>query len=362
LGFVGAFAVELTVGATFLNALVPALPAAAGLLALGCIGVGYTVLGGFRAVILTDRIQMRAIWLSIVALSIAILLVMAAGGGVEATLAKAPSTLYDFSPREGLVAFLIGIFIINVPTFLADMSVWQRIAGSRDEATVKTGLAGSVVGAVVSWSSFALIACALVVVVTAVPNENPLVTFLRTLGDANLLTSALFLVVITGLYAASLSTASTQLVAAGQALHMDVLRGRGDRPTLGRSSSELVTARRLLFAIASFSIVLVWGLQTAGFTIADLVFAVYGAQLGMVPAVIAALFAPQHVLRRLGRWASAAVLVGFATGWATAGYGKWIGDGNIVFLAPATSLAVSTMILAVGSVMRGARVTAGARM
>lgn len=349
LGFIGAFAVELTVGATFLKALVPSLPAVVALLLLATIGVGYTVLGGFRAVIITDQIQMRAIWVSIAALAVAVFLAAESSGGIGTALARLPAPMYDFSKREGLLSFLIGIFIINVPTYVADMSIWQRIGGAQDETTVTKGLTSSVIAAVISWSAFAALACALVAVVTVVPNENPLLTFLRTVGNSGTpVAASLFVVVITGLYAASLSTASTQLVASGHALHMDVVRGNRDRSTLANSADELGLARWLLLGVSAVSVGIVWALQSAGFSIADLVFAVYGAQLGLVPAVAIALMLPKERLQRLGRFAAVAILAGFFAGWASAVYGKWVVDSNLVFLAPAASLFVSTIILTVG--------------
>jgi Na+/proline symporter len=350
LGFMSAFAVELTVGATFLHALVPRLPALGALVLLATLGVGYTILGGFRAVILTDRIQMRVIWLSVIALAIAVLREVNSGGGMAATMARMPQSMYDFSNREGLLSFLVGILVINVPTYIADMSVWQRIAAAKDAETVDTGLVRSIVGAVMSWTAFATLACMLVVLVTVVPGENALITFLRGLGTppADAFSAVLLFAAVFGLYAASLSTASTQLIAAGQALHMDVIRRWHDKSTLAASAKEVVLARGLLFFVAFVSVAAVWMLHAIGFSIADLVFAVYGAQLGLVPAVLVALRLSTERLARVGSFAMTAVLAGFAAGWGSAAYGKLSGISDLVFLAPAVSLITSALILCLG--------------
>jgi Na+/proline symporter len=348
-GFIGALAVELTVGGRFLAGLVPIIPGWAAVLVISAIGVTYTMLGGFRAVVVTDRIQMAAIWGSIAALAALFIWQLEVAGGPSYITRTMPKAIYDFSGRDGLVAFLVGIFIINVPTFLSDMSIWQRIAGSKDEATVRRGLTSSVLSATASWTALVALACFLVILVSAKDGENPLLTYLGRLDVAgNPVVAILFVVTVAGLYAASLSTASTQLIAAGHTLHMDLLRHGRQKAELSSSSSELRVSRIILLLSAGGSVLIVEVLQHAGFAISDLVFAVYGAQLGMVPAVTAALFMDKSRLRLLGPWATAAVLSGFVAGWTCAGLGKWMGSDNLVFLSPAASLAISSVILSMG--------------
>ncbi|MHC4724765.1 MAG: sodium:solute symporter family transporter, partial [Planctomycetota bacterium] len=68
LGFLCAFAVELTVGTKFFAALVPGVPGWTVILVLTVVAFLYTATGGFRAVIVTDRIQMFSIWLLLLSL------------------------------------------------------------------------------------------------------------------------------------------------------------------------------------------------------------------------------------------------------------------------------------------------------
>ncbi|MCB0745099.1 MAG: hypothetical protein KDC67_14420, partial [Ignavibacteriae bacterium] len=63
LGFLGAFAVELTVGSRFLGALIPEIPQFVSVITLSLVAFIYTMKGGFRAVIVTDKLQMITIWL-----------------------------------------------------------------------------------------------------------------------------------------------------------------------------------------------------------------------------------------------------------------------------------------------------------
>lgn len=349
LGFIGALAVELTVGSRFLASLAPNVPLPLGIVLISSVGVIYTALGGFRAVIITDRIQMLAIWGTIVALVLLIAQSISNIGGFSQSLGRMSPAMYDFSIRQGLIPFLVGISIINIPTYLADMSIWQRIAASKSKETVTTGLSKSVLSASVSWTLLAVIACLLTVVIIPKDGENPLLTYLLQVGNSNgNITAILFLVAIVGLFAASLSTASTQLIAAGHAIHIDLLRHKSDRTQLSTSITELKVARLILIITSVISVAVVEGLQSMGFNIADLVFAVFGAQLGMVPAVLLALFAPKQILKSLGSWVAAAVALGFVSGWGAAIYGKAVGEGNLVFLAPAISLFVSATISAIG--------------
>ena len=89
-------------------------------------------------------------------------------------------------------------------------------------------------------------------------------------------------------------------------------------------------------------------LSSIGFSIADFVFAIYGAQLGLFPSIIAALYGDRTKLEKLSRWAAASIACGFIAGWATAGYGKIIQSDDMVFLAPVSSLLISSLILGTG--------------
>lgn len=354
IGFIGALAVELTVGSRFMASLVPDLPVWLSLAILCGIGVGYTMLGGFRAVVVTDRLQMAAIWLAILALLALVARSVWGGAGPLALFKSLPPAVYDFSWREGLASFLLGIAIINIPSFLGDMSIWQRIAASKDEATVRDGLRGSVVAAALSWSALAAIACMLVALVVVKEGENPLLTYLlQEAAGGGALVGALLFVVMLGLYGASLSTASTQLIAAGHAIHTDLLRAGRERQALAGSARELRLSRLILGASALLAVAIVEGLRQLGFSIADLVFAVYGSQLGLVPVVLLALYVAPQRLKTLGLPAVAAVVAGFLAGWGAAAWGKLAGNAELVFLAPVASLTVSALLLALGLAWSG---------
>jgi Na+/proline symporter len=351
LSFLFAFAVELTVGSKFFAGLVPSVPAWVVVIVLSVVAFGYTALGGFRAVIVTDRIQMISIWLLLLALPVFYIYYALAHGGWGPSLARIPAPTLDFAYKEGLIAFLLGIFVINVPTFISDMSIWQRIAGAQENQTVAKGLWRSVFTSAATWGVFALLACFAFMIIKTGGGVNPLVAVVNVIGNTKttLAKFVLFFTVL-GLYGAMLSTASTQLIAVSHTLYEDVfshLRKQALKERLA-SKKELNISRTILILAAVVSTILVQLLSSAGFSIADLVFAIYGAQLGLCPLVIAALSLKRERLRNLSVWAALAVSVGFVTGWGAAVYGRFTANTNLVFLAPVCSLVVSSVLLSVG--------------
>lgn len=352
LGFVGALAVELSVGGGLVSHFIPAIPSWLAYALISIVGVLFTGIGGFRSVIVTDKIQLYAIWIAIIALALLVCLKVYELGYPTKFLSETPVTIYDFSYREGLLSFLVGIFIINVPTFLSDMSVWQRIAGSKSRQVVSAGLKKSIAYAAGSWGLLAILSCFFFILTPKNSGENPLFSFLGEFdtGD-NPLTGVLIFAVFTGLFSATLSTASTQLIASGHTIYIDLVR-QTKLFKLGKGFlSELTYSRIVLFTSAIISVVLIETLQQFGFAISDLVFAIFGAQLCLVPAVILALSRPQTTLIAMGKWVPIGLLFGFISGWLSAIYGKYVGDSNFVFLSPVVSLLFSSAVIFTATVV-----------
>lgn len=351
LGFLGAFAVELTVGSRFLAGLIPVFPAWIVVIILASVGLIYTAAGGFRAVVVTDIIQMFSIWLTLIALPLYYLYYIFSNGGWVVNFTRIPVDVVDFSWRGGLAAFLAGIFVINVPTFVSDMSIWQRIAGAQKPETVTRGLLSSVVTAGITWGMFVLVASLSLIFIKPIEGINPLLTLLGWVvakgGCIGLI--VLFLSVL-GLYGANLSTASTQLIAVAHTVYADIISRFSSKSLKERiaSHSELFLTRVLLVVSTLISIAVVELLSFAGFSIADLVFAIYGAQLCLFPPVVLALFGKKGMLNSLSKWVAAGLIIGFIVGWGTAIYGKILNDGDLVFLAPVASIISSSLVLAMG--------------
>ncbi len=349
LGFLGAFAVELTVGSRFLAGLLPEVPLWLAVCVLAFIGLAYTSYGGFRAVIVTDRIQMASIWTLLAALIGFYVYFVNGNGGWSVNLEKIPDHVRQFSWRADLPAFLIGVWVINVPTFISDMSVWQRIAASQKPETVYRGLFSSVFSSALSWSLFVAAACLAYMVIVPSEEVNPLLTLLNAVGGmSGAIPMIVLFFVVLGLYGAMLSTASTQLIAVSHTVYEDLIsQGRKLHERID-STKELWFSRLILIAAALISMAVVMVLSSIGFSIADFVFAIYGAQLGLFPSIIAALYGNKSKLQKLSRWAALSIACGFMAGWTTAGYGKFIANDDLVFLAPVSSLLISSLILGAG--------------
>ncbi|MFC1737805.1 hypothetical protein ACFL1G_02000 [Planctomycetota bacterium] len=351
LGFLSAFAVELTVGSKFFAGLVPNTPPWIVLVLLSVVAFVYTGVGGFRAVIVTDRIQMVSIWLLLFSLPAFYLYYVFTHGGWTENFIKIPAATLTFSYREGLVPFLLGIFVINVPTYISDMSLWQRIGGAQKDQTVLAGLWKSVFSAAATWGILALLACFAFMIAEPQQGVNPLLSVLGTIGKTKgVLALGVLFVTVLGLYGAMLSTASTQLIAVSHTLYTDIFSRIRNHHLIEKveSKSELNLSRAILIITAILSIIFVGILSNAGFSIADLVFALYGAQVGLCPIVISALLLKRERLKNLSFWAAAAVSAGFVTGWGAAIYGRFTGNTNLVFLAPVCSLVISSVLLGIG--------------
>jgi Na+/proline symporter len=311
----------------------------------------YTAIGGFRAVIVTDRFQMISIWLLLLSLPVFYIYYVITHGGWAENFARIPAGTLNFSYREGLFSFLLGIFVINVPTFISDMSIWQRIAGAQKNQTVVGGLWRSVFSAAATWGFFALLACFVFLVIRPAEGVNPLVSVLKVIGTTGgFISIAVLFLAVLGLYGAMLSTASTQLIAVSHTLYEDVFSHMRKSSLAERleSKKELHISRTILVLAAIFSTLLVMVLARAGFSIVDLVFAIYGAQLGLCPLVISALLFDREHLKKVSLWAAMAISAGFVTGWGTAIIGRLTSNTNLVFLAPVMSLIVSTLLLCFG--------------
>lgn len=352
LGFLSAFALELIVGSVFFASLVPNMSTLTMLIVLALITFIYIAIGGFRAVIVTEKIQMQSIWLFLILLAgfYAYYIFSHRSSGV---LSNPPPGTLNLSNRAGLYSFLAGIFVMNVPTFLSDIGIWQRIGGSQKENIVLKGLMRSTISASVSWSLIILLACFAFVLTrdSKISSPYPLVMVINTIeNDRSFFAMLVLFFVTAGLYGAMLSTASTLIIAASHTLYEDVfsrIRGSSLQQRL-KSKNEMFIPRIILLISIVISIALIYTLWHKGFRIADFVFTIYGAQVGLCPLVIAALILKRERLEALSGWAIAAVTAGFLTGWTSAIYGNFNQNESFIYSSPVSSLAISSAILFAG--------------
>jgi Na+/proline symporter len=348
LGYLTAFAVELTVGSRFLAPLLPGIPMAAIVVVIAVVCFIYTGLGGFRTVVVTDRLQMGFIWLLIGAMAVYYVVTLR-GLDFATVAARIPAELRSPSWSSSLAPFVLGIFVMNLLTYVGNMGLWQRIAGSENAGIVSSGLWRSVASSATSWSLLALIALLSYTIVQPVQGENLLITTLRAMQSSSLGLAVIFCVVL-GLLGAMLSTASTQLMAVTHTVYEDIIAPfrKAELGERAASAREAWLARAILVACAVLSVAVVELLRVIGFSVADMAFAIYGAALGLVPPVLLSLFVSRSVTKRLSTAALIAVPLGFLACWAAATYGRIYGNGNLVFLSPIISTAVATAVMVIG--------------
>ncbi len=133
IGYVGFTSSQFLAGAKLASATFPAVSLEKAVLIMGIIAVGYTVLGGIKAVIYTDTIQWMVLMIGLIGIGIPIGFVKL-GGWAAIKTHLAPEML-----SFGNVGFiqLFNWFITIVPIWFVGMTLYQRIYACRDEKTAK---------------------------------------------------------------------------------------------------------------------------------------------------------------------------------------------------------------------------------
>lgn len=347
LGFLLIFATELIVGSRFLAGLVPQIPEWFTVLFLTFVGFFYT-LSGFKTVIKTDQLQMKMIWGLIGALG-AYYIYHILTSDWNTNWSNLPENIQKINLNSSLWSFIIGVAVMNIPTHISSMAVFQRISASESPEIVTKGFRKSVWGIALSWGLLVLIACFSYMIVAPTSNQTLLTDLLKEISSSIFGKLVLFVTVL-GLFASMLSTASTNLIVVTHTLSEDIFAkfGKKSLEERIRSKKELKFSRSILIASALVAIFLVEGLKVMGFSIADLVFAIYSGSLVLFPLILISLFYGKEKLKLISNFATYAVILGFIMGWGSAIYGKMIGDSNLIFLSPAFGIGTSTIIIVIG--------------
>ena len=229
---------------------------------------------------------------------------------------------------------------MNLPAPISDAGTWQRLCSTRDTASAKRGLLQVAPFFAVLWAFLILFACYYWRVAASQgfdASQGTLIAYIMNMlaRSGPLFTMLLFLFVL-GLFSAMISTADSLLIVAGQIFAIDILKLNPDS-TEPQSIMRKARVAMGLIAILSFAIFTI--LHFLKFDVVQLVFAIYGAQLAMFPAVFFSLFFTKRIVLRKARFAAgASILGGFVGGWGSALYGKFSGVSNWLYNAPVTAL------------------------
>jgi SSS family solute:Na+ symporter len=133
IGYIGFTSSQLLAGAKLAAATFLELELNTALLIMGIIAVGYTVIGGMKAVIYTDTVQ----WIILMGglIFIGIPLSYTAIGGIDAIRETVPNEL--LSLRNIKAVTFLNWFITIVPIWFVGMTLYQRIYACKDEKTAK---------------------------------------------------------------------------------------------------------------------------------------------------------------------------------------------------------------------------------
>ena len=349
LGYLGVFGLELYIGSLFISALIPSVPFWTIVIGVTAIGFAYSAVGGFRSVIVTDKLMMWLIWSFIIALLSFFFYVLTIGEA--ANLNSIPTHVSSLQWSNNLVSFLVGILVINSAMFVVSMSIWQRISGSQQRSIAVNGLWRGGLQTGITWSLLIILAILTYSVITPDGSDKNILAQLLEHISLNYGLAGKVIIGITalGVLSSQLSTASTQLISTAHALYEDLYSRykQSKTPILNRvqSAKELRISQLLLVFAAILSIIVVGGLSSLGFDVVDLAFALYGTQLSLFLPVVLSLLLERKTLHLLSNSATMAVVVGIFLGLTAAVIGKIVGLQDLVFLAPLFSIGSSSIIM-----------------
>ena len=283
-------AAEVYIGLAILQVLVGSLlPAWVLAILLGIIFIGYSLIGGLPSVLLTDRGQYRLIAFAI--LLATFVLIDDGGGTAVTTIIESFST--TFQPVGGGWIILFSLLALNLPLFVTDMSVWQRVGAAESIHEVTRGLR-KFVPELLGWMSLLVcIGVGFSVLFEPASGMTYAQGMLSYFAD-----SMVFPFLMAGFVAALLSTGDTFLLASVQTLLVDWKYARPlsqvqyDADQLSPSvHRKMLHSAQIGVVIAGFgSVILGYLLFQALPSVLDLFFVLFGLQTALTPTVVWALF------------------------------------------------------------------------
>jgi solute:Na+ symporter, SSS family len=293
IGYLGFTASQILAGAKLAGATFPEQSPATVLIAMGVIVVGYTVLGGLKAVIYTDSVQWTILLGGLILIGIPI------GyrelGGWHGITAVLPPQMLRLD-NVGWVQ-LVNWAVTIIPIWFVGMTLYQRIYACRSEREARRAwfIAGLFEWPVMAFLGvvlglFARVAMEQGLLPAGLEPEMGLPMFLRTMLPTGLLG-----LMLAAYFSAILSTADSCLMAASGNTVTDVIdRLRPGKPALTIGKSQLVTLVLGLVALllaSRMTNVLTLMLQSYAFMVSGLLVPTLAALFLRAPSSRAALAA-----------------------------------------------------------------------
>ena len=306
IGFLGTYGIEILVGIKIAKVLFPNVSSIYIILGLSLVVCTYTALGGFKAVIDTEKMQL---WFSYVGIAAVFGFLISHNENVL-SLETLASDHWGFSNLS--VLFVLSLIVVNVPWQLIDMSVWQRVCSMRDQKDIKKGLSQSIYSIGISW-------CVLISLGVLL-NYFPDFTAPSNNDYGSLLLSYLqepwaFALFAAGCFAALVSTADTLLIASIQTFVFDILYPSHSLKTIEDTNDPekmkglLRYGRKMVYLFGLISPLFIYLVSIVIPGVLDLFFLVYSAQIILLIPICVAIFRKDCV--RMRKYAIFSLSAGF---------------------------------------------------
>lgn len=261
----------------------------------------YTSIGGFLAASTTDFVQ--SIVMTIALVSIVIFGVNAAGG-LDAVAANAESLAgylsfdklhdavtggtSDYGTLKIASTLAWGLGYFGMPHILLRFMAIQdgnKVKISRRIATVWVVISLAV-AIFIGIIGNAATKAGVLPLLEGADSETVVIQFASALTKLSAVGAILAGIIISGIFASTMSTSDSQLLAASSSVSEDLFRGVFKRNFSEKAS--MLTARITLVLIAAIGVVIAWNKDSSVFRIVSFAWAGFGATFG--PSMLAALF------------------------------------------------------------------------
>lgn len=339
IGYLNILAMELLVAHRFFEAFFGSWAIGLTLFLAGFMAL-YALLGGFRAVVRTDRLQLLFIAGGVGALFGTVGYVYLAET-LETSTSITQRGLEAFGIWGGTWWFLLGIVLMNLPGPLVDAGTWQRLCSVRDVAAGVAGLGRAAIGFGLLWTAMIMAGLGLwaFLPMKAATAGAPLVfqamSFLTGSGSLGLILMAVF---TAGIFSALISTADSLLILISQMVAIDFRQSDPDQ------SVKQARLPIIIAGVMGASLGLVGLFEWLDFALIYLILAIFGAQLALLPAVLTALFAPAKSRWRHGPTATVSIVLGYLFAWGGAAWFGLSGNPAAMSLTPLLALATSGFV------------------
>tara|TARA_R110001583_G_scaffold77623_1_gene211181 strand:+ start:11636 stop:13015 length:1380 start_codon:yes stop_codon:yes gene_type:complete len=297
IGYIGFTSSQVLAGAKLAAATFPSITIVDAVLLMGVIVIGYTVLGGLKAVIFTDTIQWIILMVGLIVVGIPLGFIKV--GGWEAIRIYLPNDFLSLT-NISFIQF-INWFITIVPIWFVGMTLYQRIYASKDEKTAKKAW---FIAGLFEWPIMAFMGITLGLLGRVAFEQGMFTEFGYAPGspiDAEiglpLLLTHIFPVGLMGLlmssyFSAIMSTADSCLMAASGNFTTDILRLSKQNPKSIRYSqlATLVIGILAIFLATKMQNVLDLMLYSYAFMVSGLFVPVLGFMFLKKPSAKAAMY------------------------------------------------------------------------